>query len=122
MQGIEGVRFKRLIMDESASDRSPHPPEDASKKRLIFCTGKVQPQAPHHSREAGSPNSHALQAQAVTTVAATSVLFAFILGGRAHLSLAYLRLSKPACRSSSCALSYYLTWHQPAGCNKIITH
>lgn len=44
-QGIEGVRFKRLIMDESASDRSPHPPEDASKKRLIFCTGKVQPLA-----------------------------------------------------------------------------
>ena len=42
-QGIEGVRFKRLIMDESASDRSFHPPEDASKKRLIFCTGKVQP-------------------------------------------------------------------------------
>ena len=45
MQGIEGVRFKRLIMDESASDRSPHPPEDASKKRLIFCTGKVRPRA-----------------------------------------------------------------------------
>ncbi|KAK9832587.1 hypothetical protein WJX81_001617 [Elliptochloris bilobata] len=40
-KGIEGVRFKRLIMDESASDRSPNPPEDPSKKRLIFCTGKV---------------------------------------------------------------------------------
>ena len=42
-QGIEGVRFKRLIMDESATDRSPNPPEDPSKKRVIFCTGKVLP-------------------------------------------------------------------------------
>ncbi len=41
LQGIEGVRFKRLIMDESATDRSPNPPEDASKKRVVFCTGKV---------------------------------------------------------------------------------
>ena len=41
LQGIEGVRFKRLIMDESAQDRSPNPPEDPSKKRVIFCTGKV---------------------------------------------------------------------------------
>jgi hypothetical protein len=42
LQGIEGVRFKRLIMDESATDRSPNPPEDPSKKRVIFCTGKVR--------------------------------------------------------------------------------
>jgi 2-oxoglutarate dehydrogenase E1 component len=41
LQGIEGVRFKRLIMDESATDRSPNPPEDPSKKRVVFCTGKV---------------------------------------------------------------------------------
>lgn len=41
VQGIEGVRFKRVIMDESATDRSPHPPEEPAFKRLIFCSGKV---------------------------------------------------------------------------------
>jgi hypothetical protein len=42
IQGIQGVRFKRLIMDEGASDRSPYPPTEPSFKRIIFCSGKVQ--------------------------------------------------------------------------------
>lgn len=41
VQGIQGVRFKRLIMDESASDRSPHPPQEPDVKRAVFCSGKV---------------------------------------------------------------------------------
>lgn len=41
-QGIQGVRFKRLIMDESAKDRSPHPPEVPDVKRAVFCSGKVR--------------------------------------------------------------------------------
>ena len=41
-QGIQGVRFKRLIMDESASDRSPQPPAEEGFKRLVFCSGKVR--------------------------------------------------------------------------------
>ena len=41
-QGIQGVRFKRLIMDESASDRSPHPPQEEGFKRIVFCSGKVR--------------------------------------------------------------------------------
>lgn len=40
-KNIVGVRFKRLIMDDSASDRSPHPPVDDTKKRVVFCSGKV---------------------------------------------------------------------------------
>jgi len=39
--GIEGVRFKRLIMDESASDRSPNPPPQPEFKRVVMCSGKV---------------------------------------------------------------------------------
>ena len=41
VQGIEGVRFKRVIMDEGATDRSFNPPKEESFKRLIFCSGKV---------------------------------------------------------------------------------
>lgn len=37
----QGVRFKRLIMDESATDRSPNPPQEHGFKRLVFCSGKV---------------------------------------------------------------------------------
>ena len=40
-QGIQGVRFKRLIMDEGATDRSPHPPQESDVKRAVFCSGKV---------------------------------------------------------------------------------
>ena len=42
-QGIQGVRFKRVIMDESATDRSPHPDTEEGVKRLIMCSGKVRP-------------------------------------------------------------------------------
>ena len=41
-KGIQGVRFKRLIMDTSATDRSPHPPEEPGFKRVVFCSGKVR--------------------------------------------------------------------------------
>ena len=39
--GIQGVRFKRLIMDESAKDRSPNPPKEPGMKRMVLCSGKV---------------------------------------------------------------------------------
>ncbi len=48
-QGIQGVRFKRVIMDEDATDRSPHPPAEPGYKRLVFCSGKVRGAA--HARE-----------------------------------------------------------------------
>jgi hypothetical protein len=38
---IVGVRFKRLIMDNRETDRSPTPPPRPEVKRLIFCSGKV---------------------------------------------------------------------------------
>jgi 2-oxoglutarate dehydrogenase E1 component len=38
---IVGVRFKRLIMDNRETDRSPDPPPRPEVKRLIFCSGKV---------------------------------------------------------------------------------
>lgn len=41
LQGIKGVRFKRVIMDDSAEDRSPNPPAEESFKRLVLCSGKV---------------------------------------------------------------------------------
>jgi 2-oxoglutarate dehydrogenase E1 component len=39
--GIQGVRFKRLIMDETATDRSPNPPVESDVKRVVMCSGKV---------------------------------------------------------------------------------
>lgn len=38
---IQGVRFRRVIMDESSNDRSPNPPEQLGFKRIVFCSGKV---------------------------------------------------------------------------------
>jgi 2-oxoglutarate dehydrogenase E1 component len=38
---IQGVRFKRLIMDSGASDRSAEPPTQPEVKRLLLCSGKV---------------------------------------------------------------------------------
>ena len=35
------MRFKRVIMDASATDRSPNPPVEEGFKRVVFCTGKV---------------------------------------------------------------------------------
>jgi len=42
--GIVGVRFKRLIMDDTGltpKSRGPRPPVEESYKRLVFCSGKV---------------------------------------------------------------------------------
>lgn len=42
--GIVGVRFKRIIMDDTGpmpKSRAPRPPVEAHCKRLVFCTGKV---------------------------------------------------------------------------------
>ncbi len=35
------MRFKRLIMDESQTDRSPSPPPQTAVKRLVLCSGKI---------------------------------------------------------------------------------
>ncbi|KAF8071292.1 ogdh [Scenedesmus sp. PABB004] len=43
-QGIVGVRFKRLIMDDAGlmpKSRAPRPPQEPDVKRVVFCTGKV---------------------------------------------------------------------------------
>ena len=40
-EGIQGVRFKRLIMDKSSTSRAMHPPQQESFKRIVFCSGKV---------------------------------------------------------------------------------
>ena len=37
----QGVRFKRVIMDDGVTDRSPYPPEELGTKRVVFCSGKV---------------------------------------------------------------------------------
>lgn len=42
--GIVGVRFKRLIMDDTGAlpkDRAPRPPQETACKRVVFCSGKV---------------------------------------------------------------------------------
>ena len=38
---IKGARFKRLIMDEGETDRSPSPPPKPDVKRLVMCSGKL---------------------------------------------------------------------------------
>ena len=38
---IVGVRFKRLIMNNGETDRSPAPEERPAVQRLVFCSGKV---------------------------------------------------------------------------------
>jgi hypothetical protein len=40
----QGVRFKRLIMDESSTDRSFDPPKQPDVGRMVLCSGKVRPQ------------------------------------------------------------------------------
>eukprot|EP00878_Enallax_costatus_P004918 GHUV01005173.1.p1 GENE.GHUV01005173.1~~GHUV01005173.1.p1 ORF type:complete len:711 (+),score=203.05 GHUV01005173.1:2140-4272(+) len=43
-QGIIGVRFKRVIMDDGGilpKSRAPRPPQEEGFKRIILCTGKV---------------------------------------------------------------------------------
>lgn len=44
MTGIVGVRFKRLIMDDTGlvpKSRAPRPPVEASYRRVVLCSGKV---------------------------------------------------------------------------------
>jgi 2-oxoglutarate dehydrogenase E1 component len=36
---IKGARFKRLIMDDSETDRRPMPPQRPDVKRLVMCSG-----------------------------------------------------------------------------------
>ena len=38
---IKGARFKRLIMDEMETDRSPMPPQKPDIKRVVMCSGKL---------------------------------------------------------------------------------
>eukprot|EP00775_Hariotina_reticulata_P006514 gene6515-6741_t len=43
-QGIVGVRFKRLIMDDTGvmpKSRAQRPPQEEGYKRVVFCTGKI---------------------------------------------------------------------------------
>eukprot|EP00877_Chromochloris_zofingiensis_P000629 jgi/Chrzof1/10567/Cz05g03220.t1_OGD[v5.2] len=43
-QGIVGVRFKRVIMDDTGllpKDRGFRPPQEPEYKRIVFCSGKV---------------------------------------------------------------------------------
>jgi len=43
-EGIKGVRFKRVIMDDKGiipKNRGPNPPEEPDFKRVVFCSGKV---------------------------------------------------------------------------------
>ncbi|GMH36333.1 hypothetical protein BSKO_04201 [Bryopsis sp. KO-2023] len=42
--GIQGVRFKRVIMDDKGTmpkSRAPNPPAETNVKRVVFCSGKV---------------------------------------------------------------------------------
>jgi hypothetical protein len=44
-QGIVGVRFKRLIMDDAGlmpKSREPRPPQETDYKRVVFSSGKVR--------------------------------------------------------------------------------
>lgn len=43
LQLPQGVRFKRVIMDESSTDRSWDPAKQPEFKRIVFCSGKVRP-------------------------------------------------------------------------------
>ncbi len=39
-----GVRFKRLIMDDTGAmpkSRAPRPPQEPEKKRVVMCSGKI---------------------------------------------------------------------------------
>ena len=57
---IQGVRFKRLIMDEGASDRSANPPQHPEVKRLLLCTGKVYYELTAEREKAGRVKDFAI--------------------------------------------------------------
>jgi len=57
---IKGARFKRLIMDEGAKDRSPMPPVDSEKKRLVMCSGKLYYELASERKKRGLQNEVAI--------------------------------------------------------------
>ena len=57
---IKGARFKRLIMDEQETDRSPMPPPNPSKKRLVMCSGKVYYEIASERKKRGLENDIAI--------------------------------------------------------------
>lgn len=57
---IVGVRFKRLIMDTSETDRSPTPEPRHDVKRLILCAGKVYYELEAAREEAGLQDTIAI--------------------------------------------------------------
>ena len=57
---IKGARFKRLIMDENETDRSPTPPPNAAKKRLVMCSGKVYYEIASERKKRGLENDIAI--------------------------------------------------------------
>ena len=38
---LQGIRFRRLIMDEGVTSRQPHSPQENGVKRLVLCSGKI---------------------------------------------------------------------------------
>ena len=38
---LQGMRFRRLIMDDAIKVRDPFPPEEPQIKRLVLCSGKI---------------------------------------------------------------------------------
>ena len=57
---IQGVRFKRLIMDSGATDRSANPPAQPEVKRLLLCSGKVFYELAAERERAGRVNDVAI--------------------------------------------------------------
>lgn len=58
--GVSGVRFKRLIMDAGAADRSPNPAPQPDVKRLVLCTGKIYYELAAERERAGKAGAVAI--------------------------------------------------------------
>ncbi|KAG1659263.1 hypothetical protein FOA52_008192, partial [Chlamydomonas sp. UWO 241] len=64
--GIEGVRFKRIIMDDTGlmpKSRAPRPPVELEAKRVLFCSGKLYYDV-HAEREARGLDDGKVRARA----------------------------------------------------------